>query len=93
MIDSVQHLENFLKENGRVAQRKRDRSSDMDPSPSTSRASKMKATRRIDTQVDIGQLDAAAKAMNISPVTVPIAPSSNQSGGDDGNDLEHNKID
>lgn len=93
VIDSVQHLENFLKENGRVAQRKRDRSSEMDPSPSTSRASKMKATRRIDTQVDIGQLDAAAKAMNISQETTPIAPSSNQSGGDDGNDLEHNRID
>lgn len=91
VVETAQQFDDFLKENGRAMQRKRDRSSDMDPSPSTSRATKIKASRRTASRDAMNQLDAATKSMNISVDTDIVAPSAGHEGGDSGTDLELDK--
>lgn len=91
VIEDVQHLENFLKEQGRIVQRKRDRSYEMDPSPSNTHASKIKSTRRAQPHDPIGQLDEAAKALLISPPLVAASASYGQDGGATEMEIEHDK--
>lgn len=92
VIDDVQHLDNFLKEHGRVVQRKRDRSYEMDPSPSTAHASKIKSNRRAQSQDAIVQLDTAAKALVISPPSGAALTAAGGIGGATEMEIEHDRI-
>lgn len=64
LIANEAQFDSLLAANNRVIQKKRNRSADINPSPSSLRAAKQPALRKIST--DINDMGKAAEAMNIS---------------------------
>lgn len=96
VVDDVQQLEKLLKDKGRVVQRKRERdqSYELDSSPSAEQASKINTNHRAHSRDPVVQLDAAARALNISSPLETATKMSGQNGSVGEMVLEHdNKID